>query len=148
MLAEQVPAALESGADLFVVAVGANDAVHCTPGRRFARALGAVFDRLAPAAPVVTTGVGDLSVVPRVPRSLRTGVAHRCAVIDRLHQRVCVDRERVERIPARELSAAHFATRDPSLFAADLFHPSARGHAIWADCFSGHVRSASAALPA
>ena len=105
-----------------------------------------MFDRLAPAAPVVTTGIGDLSVVPRVPRSLRTGVAHRCAVIDRLHQRVCADRGRVQRIPARELSAPHFATRDPSLFAADLFHPSAAGHAIWADCFADHVRAAVAGL--
>lgn len=146
VLAEQVPAALDAEPDLTVVSVGANDAVHLTPARRFASAFAALLEHLTAVAPVVTPGVGDLSVVPRVPRSLRAGLALRCATIDRLHGRVCDALDGVVRIPARELSGHHFATRDPTLFAADLFHPSARGHAIWADCFAGHVQGAVAAL--
>lgn len=62
VLGEQAPDAVRDGADLFVVAVGANDVLHLTPGRRFVRHLQELLDELARAAPVVTLGIGGRTV--------------------------------------------------------------------------------------
>lgn len=62
VLDEQAPDAVRDGADLFVVAVGANDVLHLTPGRRFVRHLQELLDELARAAPVVTLGIGGRTV--------------------------------------------------------------------------------------
>jgi lysophospholipase L1-like esterase len=142
VLERQVPDSLEDRPDLFVVAVGANDAIHGTPTWTFRRQLGDLFDALSPVAPVVSVGVGDLSVIPRLPLTLRPIVAHRSSVVDRAHALVSADRERVVRIPAGKLSDALFRARGPRLFAADLFHPNHEGHRVWSELFLPYVELA------
>jgi lysophospholipase L1-like esterase len=140
----QLPVAIEDPPDAFVVAVGANDAIHGSPARTYARVLGELLDELRAVAPVVTLGIGDLSVIPRLPRSLRPVVAHRSAVFDRTHTLVAADRERVVRVPVAKLSDPHFRRHGVDLFAADLFHPNRRGHQLWADLFLPYVHRAVA----
>lgn len=149
VLERQLPGALDAAPDAFVVSIGANDAIHGTPTRAYARHLGQVLEQLSEVAPVVSLGVGDLSVIPRLPRTLRPLVAHRSATIDRAHKLVAADMDRVVRIPVGRLSDPHFRSHGMALFAADLFHPNRHGHRLWAELFLPYVQRAltSAAAP-
>jgi lysophospholipase L1-like esterase len=140
VLEHQVAAAVETRPDVFVMSIGANDAIHATPTRTFARRLGKALDQLRCTAPVVSLGIGDLSVIPRLPRTLRAVVAHRSAVIDRAHTLAAADRDGVVRVPVGKLSDHHFRHMGTELFAADLFHPNHRGHQLWAELFLPYVR--------
>lgn len=142
VLLRQAPAAVAERPDLFVVAVGANDALHATPAGRFTRDLEAMLELLRALAPVVTLGIGDLSVIPRLPATLRPLVSLRSAAVDRLHASVVAGRHGVVRVPVSQLSDAHFRRGGRSLFAPDLFHPNREGHALWARLFEPYVADA------
>jgi lysophospholipase L1-like esterase len=128
--------------DLIVLAVGSNDALHATPTRLFRRDLKALLNRLSRVAPVLSLGVGDLSVIPRLPKSLRPLAAHRSATIDQIHTQVADRVNRVTRVPVRELSDSTFRTGSTDLFAEDRFHPNRQGHTAWADMFEPFLRAA------
>lgn len=142
VLLRQAPRTLIDPPDLYVLAVGANDALHATPARRFARDLEALLELLRAVAPVVTLGIGDLSVIPRLPPTLRPLVARRSSSVDRLHAAVVAGRDRVMRVPVSQLSDPHFRSGGRELFVADLFHPNRHGHALWAQLFEPFVREA------
>lgn len=142
VLDAQVPEALDERTDLVVVAVGANDAIHATPLRSYARTLERLLERLADVAPVVSLGIGDLSVIPRLPRTFRPVVARRSASIDRIHTLVTADRDHVVRVPVSKLSDHLFRDRSRELFAADLFHPNRHGHSLWAELFRPYLERA------
>ena len=141
VLLEQTPAALSSGADVMVVAVGANDALHATPGWHFRRDTEALLGVLRAVAPVVSLGVGNLAVIPRMPWALKPAAAWRSAFIDRLHSEVTEGLDGVVRVPVSELSDPHFAGAKPDWWTADLFHPSAIGHRLWADLFEPYMHA-------
>lgn len=142
VLEDQVPAAVAGRPDVFVISVGANDAIHCTPSRQYGRALCELLDQLRATAPVVALGIGDLSVIPRAPLSLRPFLAHRSTVIDRAHAAATARRHDVVRVPVSELSDPHFRVGGRDLFAGDLFHPNERGHRLWAELFEPFVHAA------
>ncbi len=142
VLERQLPSAVLDPPDAFVVSIGANDAIHGTPTRTFARQLEQLLDQLSAVAPVVSLGIGDLSVIPRLPRTLRPVVARRSAVIDRAHKLVAADRDHVVRVPVGKLSDPHFRRHGTDLFADDLFHPNHHGHELWADLFLPYVQRA------
>ncbi|MFN7150927.1 MAG: SGNH/GDSL hydrolase family protein, partial [Microthrixaceae bacterium] len=142
VLEQQVPTLVEEPADLVVVSVGANDAIHATSLRSYARTLDRLLDRLAGVAPVVSLGIGDLSTIPRLPRTFRPVVARRSAAIDRAHTLVTADRDRVVRVPVSKLSDHVFRDRGSELFAADLFHPNRHGHSLWAELFHPYLERA------
>ncbi len=148
VLLEQVPRAVATPTDLFVLAVGANDVMHATPGPAFRRDLDEVLGRLTRVAPVVTFGIGDLSMVPRLPWSLKPVVARRCAVVDRIHRRVASGRSGVVRVSVTDLADAHFKAAEVDIWAADRFHPNHLGHEIWARSFGPSIhRALEAAAP-
>jgi lysophospholipase L1-like esterase len=142
VLDHQLPRATAAPTDLFVVSVGANDAVHATTSRSFRRDLAELVDRLRIEAPVVCLGVGDMSMIPRIPTTLRPLLAGRCRAIDRAHSEVCRPRDDVHRIPVADVSDPHFRAGGIGLFAGDLFHPNAAGHALWAELFEPWIRRA------
>jgi lysophospholipase L1-like esterase len=146
VLVGQAPDAIADRPDLFVVSVGANDALHGTSARQFARDLDTLLDLLRLHAPVVSLGVGNLSVIPRLPLTLRPVVARRSATFDRVHARLTQERERVVRVPVGELADPFFIGRDLANFVGDLFHPSGRIHAVWAELFEPYVRAALAPI--
>ncbi len=150
VLTHQLPNALELRPDLFVVSVGANDAMHGTPTPLVRRQLHALLGALESVAPVVALGVGDLSVIPRLPRSLRPVVAMRSAAIDRAQRSVARAHPSVVRVPVPELSDPHFRVGGAELFSPDLFHPNAEGHRLWSALFTPFVLAALATrdLPA
>lgn len=136
----QLEAALATEADLYVLAVGANDTLHGTLVRRFRVDLEAVLVRLAERAPVLSLGIGDLSVIPRIPPSLKPLVRWRCSVIDRIHREVAEEVEGVVRVPVHEVADPGFAQALDELFVEDRFHPNGYGHSLWAALFRPFVQ--------
>lgn len=144
VLTRQAPAAVVEQPDLFVVAVGANDVIHLTSARQYGQDLAKVLHLLSGVAPVVTLGIGDLSVIPRIPWSLRAALARRCVAVDRVHATVTRRIADVVRVPVAALSDPHFRAAGRDIFVEDLFHPNRRGHALWADLFGPYVSDALA----
>ncbi|MCU1353382.1 MAG: Secreted protein [Acidimicrobiales bacterium] len=122
--------ALAIPADLAVVAVGSNDAIHATPTRQFARDLDDVVRRLLEHVPVVAVGnVGDLGNIARVPPPLKSVLRRRGRIICRQIEEVVA---RHSRAVLLDVTTSDAAFRDRSVFAPDLFHPSPVGHSHWA----------------
>jgi lysophospholipase L1-like esterase len=139
VIEDQLDPALTGGTDLFVVSVGANDTLHGTPTRRFRRELRTLLTELGHEAPVVSLGIGDLSVIPRIPATLRAVLRWRCGVIDGVHDEVTESLDRVVRVPVREVADPSFAVARDELFTADRFHPNHFGHTLWAALFHPFV---------
>jgi lysophospholipase L1-like esterase len=128
-----------------VVSVGANDAIHGSSARRAQRELTDVLATISTFVPqVLLFGVGDLSVIPRAPRSLRPVLSARSRLFDRVHMRAVDAVDGVMRVPAGPLTNRVFRERGDVLFAADRFHPNAAGHEVWADAFEPFIAAAVA----
>lgn len=129
---DQLPAAMRLRPDLVLLAVGANDATHFTPGSQIEMRLTAVLVGLAAARPgvrIVQTGSPDVGTARRFAQPLRwlagvqTGRVNRVlAAVGRRHG--------VGWAPIARATGPLFA-RDAGLFAPDRFHPNARGYATW-----------------
>ncbi|MEZ5270489.1 MAG: GDSL-type esterase/lipase family protein [Microthrixaceae bacterium] len=89
VLESQIDGVLEDPPEVAIVSVGANDVLHGTPARSYRRDLVECLDSLRSVCDVVTLGVGDLSVIPRLSYTLRLLVARRSATFDRLHEDIC-----------------------------------------------------------
>ncbi len=118
--------------DAIGVTVGANDIAAMTPRPRFRRNVSHILDA-AEGLPVVLVSIPHLSQAIRLPRPLRTFASWRASWLDR-----------VLRAAARRRDNVHYASvrRRPdwirrrdlhNFLAADRFHPSGAGYAVWAD---------------
>jgi lysophospholipase L1-like esterase len=123
--------AVATNADVAVVAVGSNDAIHGTPSRAFARDLDRLLTTLQASIPVVAVcNVGDLGNIARVPRPLNLLLRTRARIISNHIQIVVAAHPGVVLI---DVTGADAGLRDRSVYADDLFHPNRSGHALWAD---------------
>jgi lysophospholipase L1-like esterase len=112
-----------------VVALGVNDVLGQTDARRFAEDLGAVVAmvrRHHGRVPVVLAGVPPVGSFPALPQPLRALLGWRAARLDRAAARLERGTSGLAYVRAR------LDTDDRGLFAADGFHPSERGCAVWA----------------
>lgn len=133
-------------AAVVVVVIGANDATHRTPPRRFRRDLRGALEtirRQAPAARVVLAGIPRFrGALPHLEPLI--SVADTYAILLRRIQRQEADRAGVRFAALAEdvppLAIAHGASVDDVL-AADRFHPSPLGYRIWADVIDSKLRS-------
>jgi lysophospholipase L1-like esterase len=117
--------------DLVVVAVGCNDVIRSTPTRRFSATLDSVLSRLdASDAVVAVANIGDLGSIARLVWPLSSVVSVRSSSIRRAIETVVA---RHDRVVLLDVTSSNVGFRDRSVFAADLFHPAAAGHALWAD---------------
>jgi lysophospholipase L1-like esterase len=132
----QVPGAEALNADLTFIAVGTNDVIHQTSLATLEQNLDETVTRLTRVSNrVVVAGIGDLGTVPRLLPPLRQLASRRGRQADAVQARVA---ERHGAIKADLWGAAAEAFRtDPSIFYADLFHPAAPGHLVWADAAWG-----------
>lgn len=128
-------------ADAVLVLIGANDATHLTPLARVGRDVRAAVAGLA--APVVVGTCPDLGAARAFAHPLRElsaargrAVARTTAGAARAAGGIVVD--------LRALTGPTFRA-DPTCLSFDLFHPSARGYAVWADALLPAVRAALAA---
>ncbi|MEX0698815.1 MAG: SGNH/GDSL hydrolase family protein [Acidimicrobiia bacterium] len=132
----QVPRAEALNADLTFIAVGTNDVIHQAPLSALERNLDETVGRLTRVSKrVVVAGIGDLGTVSRLLPPLPQLASRRGRRADSVQARVA---ERHWAIKADLWGAAADAFRtDPSIFSADLFHPAAPGHRVWADAAWG-----------
>ena len=138
----QLDAAVALRPDIAVVTVGSNDAIRATPVHRFSTDLGRIVDRLeAVSGAVLVLGMGDLGSIPRLPPSLRPYLSHRSRRFDAACVRVAVAHPHAVKVHARGRMVSAFF-EDPGLFAADQFHASERGHAVFAEAAAAPFEAA------
>ncbi|MEA3501301.1 MAG: GDSL-type esterase/lipase family protein [Actinomycetota bacterium] len=129
---EQIHRAIVTGGDITVVCVGGNDALRGTPIGRFEAAYDQMLQPLVAAFPAVAVcGVGDLGTIPRLPAMARGIARVRSRAVDHAIGRVA-HRYNVPKTRAWGPEFEPFET-DPAIWAPDLFHASAEGHALYAD---------------
>lgn len=132
LIREQLPLALRFRPDLVFVAVGANDAIKGVPVRVFERNLDQLVGSLRETgATVIQSGVGDLGSIPRLHPPLRQLMSRRALRFDRAHWRVA-ERHGARVVDQRSDDHSVWYERR-ELWAEDLFHVSADGHARWAE---------------
>ncbi len=119
--------------NVVLIAVGANDATAFTGGKSEEQSLQALIDGLRKTNPdvkIVVTGCPAMGSVPRFPAfGARQLAGLRERQINRVYQRI-IAKNGLTLAPVALKTGAAFAA-DPTLFAADKFHPSARGYALW-----------------
>ena len=129
---EQLGRAARFRPDIALVAAGANDVTHLTSTDAITRDLEATVERLRAARPevvVVLTGSPGMGAIPRFAQPLRWIAGRRTRQVNAAIERAAA-RLGVTVAPIAERTSERFA-EDPSLFAADRFHPDARGYATW-----------------
>jgi lysophospholipase L1-like esterase len=141
-LRAQVRTAVASGADVAVVVIGANDLTRFVPAHVGARQLhDAVVDLRAAGTEVVVATAPDLSIVSHVPPALRDVVSAVSRDYAQVQQQAVIRAGGVVAHVERAVTPRFAA--DPSLFAADRFHPSAAGYRAIAEALAPAVEAAA-----
>ena len=133
----QLPAALKLRPDVVLLAVGANDATHFTTSRAFEAGLTRTLESFATVRPdvrIVLTGSPDVGAVRRFAQPLRWLAGRETIRINySVHSviRAAIGRHiHVVLAPIADETGPLFR-RDPTLLAADRFHPNEHGYATW-----------------
>lgn len=128
---DQLPL-VDPDADVVVVSVGANDTTHLTSTGAFAESYRALLAGMPSDAVVVSLGVPDIGSVTRLAQPLRAIAGWRGGAYDAI---VAEEAERAGAVRVDIAGGTGPAFRaDPSrLLAADSYHPSDAGYAVWAD---------------
>lgn len=146
-LRAQVRAAVTSGVDIAVVVIGANDLTRFVPAHVSAEQLHDAVMKLRQAgAGVVVATAPDLSVVAHVPPALRDVVSAVSRDYAQVQQQAVIRAGGVVAHVERAVTPQFAA--DPSLFAADRFHPSAAGYRAIAAALAPAVEAVAADLSA
>lgn len=134
VLANQVPPAIATGADIAVISVGANDALRATPLSLFEDRLDGILTELERTIPHIgISGVGDLGIMPRLPTLARSLARVRGRSVDGAIRRVAWRHPNVVKSTAWGAQWAPLYHGDPAvMLAGDRFHASAEGHALFA----------------
>ena len=141
----QLPALAGVRPDWVFVEIGANDVIHLSSRRAFRRTFDAVLRALARSEPerIVALGIGDFGATPLLPQPLRWAAGVRGRQIDR-DIRSLAERHGALYVDVRG-RAGHLFGQDPVRYhAADGFHPSEDGLALWAGATLGALRDAGA----
>lgn len=124
-----------------VIAVGTNDAKNFHTATRFKKEFGGLIYALKakwPQARIVWSPVVDMALVPALPRALGRLLEIRASIINRMGERLCLERGVV---PASRLPIL-----DPEAgFSIDGFHASEAGYQAWADHLEEFVMAGEAA---
>ncbi len=146
-LRAQVRSAVAGGVDVAVVVIGANDLTRFVPAHIGAQQLhDAVADLRRAGAAVVVATAPDLSIVTHVPPALREVVSAVSREYAQVQQQAVIKAGGVVAHVERAVTPRFAA--DPSLFAADRFHPSAAGYREIAAALAPAVEAAAAELHA
>ena len=137
--ARQVPLVAPLHPDLVLISVGANDTVHLTGRGDFRRTYERLIRALPPGVPVVLLGIPDMGSIARFAQPLRAIAGWRGRHLDAEVRRVAAGTGAVYADIAGPTGPSF--RRDPRrYFAADDFHPSDAGYALWADAVLSVLR--------
>ncbi len=132
VLESQLDAVIASAPHVVLVAVGTNDAIHCTPLGRFERDFGLLICRLVDRVPaVVIGGLGDLAGIARVPFPLGAALAARGRRVNSVIRSIAAQHS-LHYVDISSVDRA-FRVGGAGVFSLDLFHPDEHGHALWAN---------------
>ncbi len=129
---DQLEKAVERKPDLVLLAVGANDTTHFTSGKSIKQSLQQIIDQLREANPdvqIVTTRSPAMDSVSRFPWGAKQFMALRTSQVNKAFAQI-IDKNDLTLAPIAEKTRDAFLA-DPTLTAADNFHPNARGYALW-----------------
>lgn len=132
VVADQLPAVAALEPDVVLVSIGANDVVHLTSKGSFRSTYRTLLDGLPDGILVVLLGVPDMGAPPRLAQPLRAIAGHRGRTLDGVTRQVAEDHDAVyvdiagETGPTMRSDTARY-------FAADRYHPSDDGYALWAE---------------
>jgi lysophospholipase L1-like esterase len=132
VVSEQLEEAARLRPDLVLLSVAANDVTHLTSIGSMRADFVAIVARLRLANPkvaIVVTGAPEMGAPPRVPWLLRPVASWRMRAVNTMVMSLARE-QRLEFAPIAAETGPAFR-RDPTLFAADRFHPNERGYALW-----------------
>ena len=132
VLENQVREAATRKPDITLIAVGANDVTNLSSGGSVQGDLQQIIDTLLDAKcdmKIVLTGSPDFRGAHRLMQPLRWVAGKRADRINQSIQQV-IDERGLTRAPIAPETGPLFQ-EDPTLLAADRFHPNERGYATW-----------------
>lgn len=132
VLEEQVPAALNEKADVYFVAIGANDVTHLTSLESVRDGIADIVSRLgSDGVPVVVAGAPDMRA-PAWAEPLRSIAGWRGrAVTDATEEAARAEGATI--VPLAKRTRDYFMTEPEAAYSDDLFHPGPGGYARWAE---------------
>lgn len=128
----QLARAVKYKPDVVLLAVGANDATHLTGGKSIQTSLQGIINGLKQAnceVRVVVTGSPAMDSVRRFPWPLKQLMGLRTKQVNAAFAPI-IKQDNLTLAPIAVKTRAAFLA-DPTLLAADKFHPNARGYALW-----------------
>lgn len=129
---KQVGQVVQHVPDVVLIAVGANDVTHFTSASTVEQSMKTTFERLRGVNPnvrIVITGAAAMDTVARFPRPVQWLALQRVQALNAVFMGLAT-KYNVVFAPIADQTRDAF-NADPTLFAADKFHPNARGYALW-----------------
>jgi lysophospholipase L1-like esterase len=133
VVADQLPKIGQSY-DIVMVSIGANDATHFTPKDQFIASVQKIVSTIATNQPTVLWASSpDMHYPPALPEPFRYFIGHR-AQVENIWLQPLIDRPNFTYVDLYDGGRLDYS-KDPTLYAPDLFHPSAKGYTVWAKNF-------------
>ena len=132
VVVDQLPllAALAESPDLIAISVGANDVTHVSGRPEFRRRYEAVLDLLPASSRIVLLGIPDMGSIPRLEQPLRAIAGVRGAMLDDVVRTLAAARG-LGYVDIAAATGPSFRADPARFYAADDFHPSDDGYALW-----------------
>jgi acyl-CoA thioesterase-1 len=143
VLQKQLPQTTELKPDIVLISVGANDVTHLTKLSTVRSDTVKIVEELKsknPAVKIILTGSPQMGSVLRFPQPTKYLAKLRTEKINNVFEDIVREKELIFAPVAKETGAA-FA-QNPSLFAADKFHPNTAGYDTWVPVINDAVKRA------
>lgn len=132
VLRDQVPRVESLRPAVIYVSVGANDVTHLTKTKQFEQRYRRLVREL-PDVPLVLLGVPDMGAPTRLAQPLRAIAGWRGRRLDAAIRAVADDTPRATYVDIAGHTGPPFRRNPDRYFAADRYHPSAEGYALWVE---------------
>lgn len=129
---DQLKKVLDFNPDIVLLAIGANDATHFVPGNKIQESVQSIIDelrRVNPKVKIIVTSSPAMDSVSRFPIGAKQLMGLRTKQVNKVF-RALINKNNLISAPIAERTREAFIS-DPSLTAADKFHPNKRGYALW-----------------
>ena len=129
---DQLSQAVGLRPDIVLLAVGGNDVTHLVRSEDIRKSVQGIIDELQKANPnvrIVVTSSPAMDSVTRFPDGAKQLLGHRTRQVNAVFAELIKKNDLISAPIAEKTRDAFIA--DPTLTAADNFHPNARGYALW-----------------